>query len=177
MTSHEGLNDLEYRTLERFLDGPHPALAMLRKQLPRVEVSLREPITGGSVTHFSVGEDVEPVSAPQHFQLLDVHGKLKGVRDEVGFVLFVEKGRLERLEGQLLGGSAWPEGAHLKQLYYKHPRKPGSVDLIRTPDRDYAWALGPEAGFSDRDLDATEPQPIHFATAPESPSASVQTVP
>lgn|GEM_PF-4635133 len=148
------LTPLERRVLGRLLAGQHPALAKLRAQLPRVEAGRRDSGNWGFATDLRISDPKGEESADstnagigegETFQVLDVYGRVTGLEPEVGFILFVLNGRLDRLEGQPLDGS-WPEDPHLERLYYVHPRIEGGSEMVEVDERDLAWALGSIAG-------------------------------
>lgn len=155
----EELTSLERRAMEMGLQGEHPLLARLREQARKVVAAEREISDGGfSVTLAS--PEVEPLQAPRNFHLLDLHARVRDIEDPVGLLLFVEEGRLARLEGQILGPGSWPEQPRLERLYFVRPRTEGSAELVESPARDLKYALGPDSGITEKDLDDTAREPI-----------------
>ena len=91
------LTNFEKSVMEKLLFGLHPCLENLRTQLAHCRAIKRE-FTG---VGFFIFFDIDPKLAygDVNFQLGDIHAKVAGVRDGVGFVLFIEKGLINNLEG------------------------------------------------------------------------------
>lgn len=139
------LTSFERRVLDRLLEGRHPTLAGLRAQVPHVRAARRTIDASGFVVELGGTDPVAPAGDGRSFQVLDVYGRVAGLDHDVGFILFVEEGRLARIEGQPLEGD-WPEdrpGApRLERLFFVHPRIEGGSEMVETGERDLAWALG-----------------------------------
>lgn len=90
------INDLESRALNLLLAGDHPALAVLRRQMASVVVSRREFTGVGFLTDFLVGD--APRLGQARLQLGDVGATAPGLRNGIGFVLFVENGAIATIE-------------------------------------------------------------------------------
>ena len=144
MESEKHLKPLERKVLDRLLEGRHPTLAGLRAQAPHVQVARRTTDASGFVVELGGTDPVAPAGAARSFQILDVYGRVAGLDHDVGFILFVEEGRLARLEGQPLEGD-WPvdqPGApRLERLFFVHPRIEGGSEMVETGERDLTWAL------------------------------------
>lgn len=141
MTSTSELTPLERQALDRLLAGHHPLLSQLRGQIAHLEVARREESSAGLVVTFRARTPLPPVGETRTLQILDVYGRVAGLGHDVGFILFVSGGRLERLEGQPLEGN-WPANPRLERLFYVSPRIEGGSEMVETPNRDLAWALG-----------------------------------
>jgi hypothetical protein len=104
------LTFLEQAVLHAILAGSHPALDSLRHQLRGLEVVRR--IASG--TTFSTVLRPDPVLprapiAARRAVLDDVMADVPGLARGAAFALFVEDGRISRLEGTTFGGEPWPE--------------------------------------------------------------------
>jgi len=152
MDPESHLSPFERQVLDRLLEGRHPTLAGLRAQVPHVRVARRTTDTSGLVVELGGTAPVAPAGNGRTFQLLDVYGRVAGLDHDVGFILFVEEGRLARLEGQPLEGD-WPDdrpgSPRLERLFFVHPRIEGGSEMVETGERDLAWALGRDAGSTD----------------------------
>jgi hypothetical protein len=134
------MNELELQLMSALLEGDHPVLAVLRQQLAVVEVVDREYTGVGFFTNLRV-----PASAPRFPQtsrlvLGDVHAEVEGLQHGVGFLLFVDNGALQMLEGFSYVDSWRPTETKLKRLLYMH-QLPGNPQLIETTRRDLDYAL------------------------------------
>lgn len=104
----EALSELETRVLEKLLDGDQPVLAALRGQFAACCAHHRDFTGVGFVAELHVPEDV--ASAPvetTHVRFADVVAELRGVEHGVGFVLFIERGRMIALEAYTFD-EPWP---------------------------------------------------------------------
>lgn len=91
------LTEFERAILTKLLDGEHPLLVELRKQLPICRVNRREQTGVGFFTHFDTGAASPATNAKARFG--DVVAEIDGLVHGAGFVLYVENGRLSTLEG------------------------------------------------------------------------------
>lgn len=127
------LTRLESDLMRLLLAGDHPVLAQLRHQLETARVVNRELSGVGFFTTFAV--DAPPVAnAPKKFWLGDVHGAMAKVRHGAGFVLFVDEGRLNMLEG-FTYDDPWPESCEDVELRYAQPHRAEELAKL-------AWGLG-----------------------------------
>lgn len=104
------LTVLERAVLHALLGGNHPVLEALRDQLPGLRVVRRiaTPTTFSTVLRTSTAAPPAPVPGGRAV-LDDVHADVPDLPGGAGFALFVEDGRLVRLEGSTFGGEPWPE--------------------------------------------------------------------
>lgn len=91
------LTELEREVLNKLLEGDHPLLMQLRKELSICRVSRRELTGAGFYTHFDV--DVTSGATDIKLRFGDVIAEISGMVHGAGFVLYVENGRLSMLEG------------------------------------------------------------------------------
>ena len=96
----DDLSALERDVIATILSPDHPVMNALRRQFERCQVASRE-ITGvGFFTNLSVPTDVEPAPVkPGRLDLGDVTATIEGLENGAGFVLFVQDGVLDVLEG------------------------------------------------------------------------------
>jgi hypothetical protein len=104
------LTHLEQSVLHALLHGAHPALEALREQLPGLVVVRRI----ASLTSFSTVVRPDRGAPPasiraRHAVLDDLSADIPGLPGGAAFALFVEDGRLVRLEGSTYGDEPWPE--------------------------------------------------------------------
>jgi hypothetical protein len=82
-----------------------PAIAPgLLEQLERATVTERENTGGGFFTTFDVPDDAPRVRSRRVLGY-ETHAHVQGLEHGFGFVLFMEKGKLNLLEGYALAGS------------------------------------------------------------------------
>lgn len=148
MDPEDQLTSLERQALDRLLEGGHPTLAGLRAQVSHLRVTGRKSDPSGFVADLEGTEPVAAAGDGRTFQILDVYGRVAGLDHDVGFILFVENGRLARLEGQPLEGD-WPEQPRLERLFFVHPRIEGGSEMVETRERDLTWALSQGAAGGD----------------------------
>lgn len=84
-----------------FAETPRIALA-LEAQLSRAVVTNRENTGGGFFTDIDVPDDLPPVICP-HALGDATHARVEGLKHGLGFVLFMQDGKLGVLEGHAWG--------------------------------------------------------------------------
>jgi hypothetical protein len=104
------LTHLEQSVLHALLDGAHPTLVALREQLPGLLVVRRiaTPTSFSTVLRPGRGAPQASIRA-RHAVLDDLSADIPGLPGGAAFALFVEDGRLVRLEGSTYGDEPWPE--------------------------------------------------------------------
>jgi hypothetical protein len=127
------LTHLEQSVLHAILEGGHPALEALRDQLPGLAVVRRiaTPTTFSTVLRPDLGAPRAPVRG-RRAVLDDLHADVPGLPGGAAFALFVEDGRIARLEGSTFGGEPWPEDVAGFTLHFDDPERDLS-DLDRVP--------------------------------------------
>jgi hypothetical protein len=117
------LEPLESAVLQKLLDGEHPILAALRHQLGGLCVLTREFSGVGFFTQLKPA--VEAVPAPfasRTIRFGDVLARIPGLEHGAGFLLFVENGRLDMLEGYSFD-EPWPARIRDFTLSYEDPAR------------------------------------------------------
>jgi hypothetical protein len=99
---------LAKRLVPLLLEGPHPALSVLRRQLLDARVKQVELTGVGFYLDFDVPSYV-PLAEPANLAGGDAKITIQGFEHPAGCVLFVRGGRLETLEVYTYGSDAWPE--------------------------------------------------------------------
>jgi hypothetical protein len=127
------LTHLEQAVLHAILAGSHPALEALRDQLHGLEVARR--IAGG--TSFSTVLRPDPALprapiAARRTVIDDLMADVPGLARGAAFALFVEDGRLARLEGTTFGGEPWPDD--LAGLTLHHDGEERDLSELDPPD-------------------------------------------
>jgi hypothetical protein len=100
------LTKLERAVLEKLLAGDLPALVALRSQVRSSRIVERRMTGVGFFTTFAVPPEVPRVQGS--FQLGDVSAEIEGLSGGAGFILWVNDGVLDMLEGYTIEGP-WPE--------------------------------------------------------------------
>jgi hypothetical protein len=94
------LNVFELAVLEKLLDGEHPVLRALRRQLVGLTVTKREYTGAGFYTTFSSDSSkAVPTLAGRNVRFGDVQAAIPGLSNGAGFVLFIDGGLVRMLEG------------------------------------------------------------------------------
>ena len=114
---------LEREVLDTMLAGDHPTLVALRAQLALAEVRSRLLTGVGFYTELAIPRDAPAVEARDgHFALeRHVGAEIEGLQRGAGFVLFVEHGFLDTLEG-FTYDEPWPDRIGAFRVY----REPAS---------------------------------------------------
>lgn len=144
---------MERQVMDYFLRGDDPTLAMLREQSAVAVVAERRFTGVGFFTRFKV-----PISAPRlpsrcRLVVSDVYAEVTNLEFGAGFVLFVEDGALDTLEGYIFE-DAWPGDTKLKRVYYQKPK--GGRGLVETAERDLGWAMA--RNTAEQNLAADQPR-------------------
>lgn len=112
---------LEIAVLRKLLDGDHPVLTILRQQLVGLSVKTRERTGTGFFTEFSVTTTTPRASLSSgQARFGDVEATIRGLEHGAGFLLYVESGALQMLEGYSYE-EPWPENVDEFSLRYSHP--------------------------------------------------------
>lgn len=109
MANKVTFEDFEKNIMLKLLEGDDNTLQILRIQYENAIVKSREFTGTGFYTTFAIPNSVPRLEYNKAFQIGDVVGQVDGIRDGVGFVLFVENGFLNMLEGYTYGDEKWPK--------------------------------------------------------------------
>jgi hypothetical protein len=104
----KNIEELETQVLRVLLAGDEPTLVTLRQQAAHARVCRREMTGVGFFTEFDVPHDVPRVPHNPSFKIGDVNGTAENVKNGIGFLLYVEGGKLSMLEGYTYD-DPWPE--------------------------------------------------------------------
>ena len=108
--------------MEMLLAGEQPPLRVLRQQFAASRPSKREHTGVGFFTYFDVPASMPRPSIDARVRIDDVQATLSGLQYGAGFVLFINNGVIEILEGYTYD-EPWPRDAQLVDLrYLKLPR-------------------------------------------------------
>ena len=118
----ESFMKMEQEVMMKLLAGDDDRLRILRNQYIRVLRKKREFSGTGFFTSFEIPEDVKKIEIPK-VQLGDVVAKVGGVKDGVGFVLFIKNGTIDFLEGYVYGDEKWPQEVKEYKLTYLSGRE------------------------------------------------------
>lgn len=102
-----GLTKLERAVIDMLLAGDDEVLIVLRKQLQACEVKSRELTGVGFFTEFELPDSGEVSLNVRFFKIGDVFAEIEGLKHGAGFLLYVEDGRIDMLEGHTFG-EPWP---------------------------------------------------------------------
>jgi hypothetical protein len=108
---------LATKVVEMALSGDHRVLATLRQQWQSAELCNLE-VTGiGYYFDISIPDGVPHLDETISFAIGDVKASLDGLKNEVGFVIFVQSGVLSMFEAHGYDGT-WPEIMDVKSMAY-----------------------------------------------------------
>jgi hypothetical protein len=99
----------ETELMGKLLEGDGDNLEILRRQYEAATVKTREFSGAGFFTTFYVPEKSTRLPREESLRLDGITGKINGVANGAGFVLFVKKGAIHLLEGYTYGDEHWPE--------------------------------------------------------------------
>jgi hypothetical protein len=139
------MNELELTIMNALLDGSGEDLAVLREQAKRSEVAGCEDTGVGFYTRFAVASDAPQLRTLQRRHLGDVLAAVDGVEHGMGFVLWIDHGQLDCLEGYTYDE---PLPAHPRLLGWHYLVADGSCrrDLVESAERDVPSVLRGLAG-------------------------------
>jgi hypothetical protein len=120
------LNDLEKAVLEKLLEGSHPVLEALRRQLPGLSVEKRQQTGAGFYTEFAKGSAAPVLLTGRKIRFGDVQASIDSLKLGAGFVLFVDDGLIHMLEGYSYE-EPWPETIGNFVLTYSTPDRTAAL--------------------------------------------------
>lgn len=123
------------------LAGDDPNLKILRSQLTKTVVYKREFTGAGFFTNFRVPPEVDRLSKRERVTIGDISACIQGVAQGGGFILSVDDGVLNCLEGFTFGEELWPDNVERFELTYLAEKPPGRGHLLPAPVRDEAFGL------------------------------------
>jgi hypothetical protein len=138
--SGETLTVLEREVLEKLLAGDNPELEILRHQLNKSAISDREFTGTGFFTNFHMPPTVVRLSNRERATIGDVAANIHGINHGAGFVLFIDDGILDSLEG-FTYDEPWPDKMEKFELTYLEERPRGSGRLHSSSVRDVEFGL------------------------------------
>ncbi|BBB90464.1 hypothetical protein [Methylomusa anaerophila] len=122
--------EFERKVIEKLLNGEDNILKTLRNQYRKANIKNREFSGSGFFTTFDVPDDATRLEILKSFHFGDVLGQCDGVKDGIGFVLFIKNGAMNCLEGYTYGDDKWPETLENYQLSYSSGAK-RDLDKLR----------------------------------------------
>ena len=132
------ITGFERTILNALLAGAIPELVLLRAQAEVAAVESREMTGVGFFTHLSVSPEVPRLESKGRIVLSDISAEIVGVKHGAGFLLFIQDGQLDNLEG-FTYDDPWPDDVELRRWYYLRPVEPGSSQLVEAAERDLAY--------------------------------------
>lgn len=119
---------IEKDVLVLLLAGDDPVLSVLRKQLTGCMAEEREMTGVGFYTKLKVALNAPRLHETQDFKFGDVRADMTGLKHGAGFLLYVERGAIDTLEGYTYD-ERWPETAEALQVEYSGGRR--DLDNLR----------------------------------------------
>jgi hypothetical protein len=136
---------LESTILAALLAGDRHDLGVLREQIRSLTVRDREYTGVGFFTYFTVPPDTARLVDRSRLVISDVGADIEQLEHGAGFLLFVEDGAVDCLEG-FTYDEPWPPDAIVRRWYYLRHRSSASAELIETADRDLNRAVSKRPG-------------------------------
>jgi hypothetical protein len=137
---NQQLTNLERAILEKMLTGENSELKILREQFSKVTVSKSEMTGSGFFTNLEVPATLAPLSRKGRVTITDISANLPKLKNGAGFVLFVDNGAINCLEG-FCYDETWPDSTMGFELSYLQELPPRSGKLIQSKQRDIDFAL------------------------------------
>jgi len=110
------INILEKDVIDKLLEKKTKINRLLREQFTKALVVNRWFSGSGFFTSFQIADDSPIIESQRSFQIDGLDGKVNNI--DVGFILFIEKGKLKTLEGFTYYGE-WPEKIMNYELFYE----------------------------------------------------------
>lgn len=114
------LSEFEKAVMNKLLEGEQPSLEVLRQQLQRARVRNREHSGTGFFVEFDVDPNAPTLERKHRFHFGDVRANVERLASGAGFVLFIDEGRLEMLEGYSFG-EPWTQPVTRFSLAFESP--------------------------------------------------------
>lgn len=131
----KSLNPFEQQILEAFLKGDQPELAVLRKQIAKLEVRNRTHTGVGCFVDFQLPAPVARVT-PAEMAFGDVNLEVEGITAPVTTLLYIIGGAIHFLEIAADEGE-WPKEPVITRLnYLKSIKVKEGFDLVPSDERD-----------------------------------------
>jgi hypothetical protein len=126
--SVKGLTQFENAVMEKLLCGDDPALITLRQQAQQAQVASRDLTGVGFFISFILPPGVAVIDMEPNFRIGDVHATVGGLQHGAGFVLFINKGRLDILEGYSYD-EPWPD--YVDRFALRYEDEPRQLKIYR----------------------------------------------
>ena len=111
------LTPLERAVLEKLVSGDSDRYRILQKQIHALRVSERKMTGVGFFTRFSIPNDISKLSDEATFQIGGIGADINDLEHGAGFVLFIEDGQIETLEGYTYD-EPWPRNVDSFHLHF-----------------------------------------------------------
>lgn len=107
---------LEKSVMNLLLEGEDPIFKILRQQFLIAKVKERNLTGAGFYTYFLIPNNAKKVEKKERFTITHVHAEIEGLQHGAGFVLFVDDGVLNNLEGYCYD-EQWPKSINKFHVY------------------------------------------------------------
>lgn len=122
------LEPLESAVLQKLLDGEHPVLEALRKQVRALSVVERQQTKTGFFVKFSTPQTDPAPTGQKEVRFGDVQATIDGLSHGAGFLLYVDKGFIRMLEGYSYE-EPWPD--HIVGFALTYSKKDRTRELSK----------------------------------------------
>ena len=139
------MTEVEAAVVTALLAGNREELGILRQQVRHAMVRSRTHTGIGFWTYFDVPPGAPRLTDSGRLRLSDVGAEIQDVEHGAGFVLWVERGEIDCLEGFTYAGD-WPKEPKLIRCYYLRHASPGNPMLVETNERDIDDVFERKAG-------------------------------
>jgi len=111
------LNELEKLLIRQFLEDEKIEIAKRKVNLDLIEVSARELTGAGSFTQLKKCDELKVSSINHSFKWGKLGAKLNSEKIDTGYLIYIEKGYIDTIEGYTYGGDDWPEEIYEIEIY------------------------------------------------------------
>jgi hypothetical protein len=114
---NNNFESFENDVMRTILENKFEEIDILKEQYRNSQVLKREFTGCGFFSNFIVNDIEKKLRFENYNMKLSCLGELEGVKDGVGFILFIKDGFIDFLEGYTYGNEAWPEEIRKYKLY------------------------------------------------------------
>lgn len=102
------LNELEKRVIQKFLDDKSLELIKRNINLDLINVDERELTGAGFLTQLTHCNELKVTYTTQSYQWGKLGAKLNESNIDTGYLIYVDNGYINTIEGYTYGGEEWP---------------------------------------------------------------------
>lgn len=111
------LNELEKLLIQKFLEDDGIEIAKRKMDFNLIGVSDRELTGVGFLTQLLNCDELKVTAATRTFKWGKCGARLNSEKIETGYLIYIEKGYVDAIEGYTYGGEKWPEEITQIEIY------------------------------------------------------------